>query len=170
METLQRYTMSRSGANILAGIICVILGLVLGMRLSRRAVEVSPVKVVDTLEVVRVDTIVVEKPVLVRRVRKDTVLIALRDTVRVRDTTYVAVEREELLYEDREYRAQVSGYNAGLDWIEIYPRTVTRTVYETIEGRDRRRWGIGVQVGYGLTEGGFVPYVGVGLSYNLIRF
>jgi len=32
------------------------------------------------------------------------------------------------------------------------------------------RYGLGVQVGYGITNKGLSPYVGVGISYNIIRF
>jgi len=37
--------------------------------------------------------------------------------------------------------------------------------------KKQKRFGIGVQGGYGVTQDGFgIPYIGIGASYNLIRF
>lgn len=35
---------------------------------------------------------------------------------------------------------------------------------------DKKRFGLGLSVGYGVNKDGFTPYVGVGLNYNAIRF
>jgi len=63
--------------------------------------------------------------------------------------------------------AWVSGYRPRLDSLQIFPRTVYRTVtndiYHTITPK-KKRWGIGLQVGYGYPNGW---YVGVGVGYNL---
>ena len=89
----------------------------------------------------------------------------LTDTIRIGDTV---VYREQAYYEDSLYRAWVSGYRPRLDSIEIYPRTVIHTIkddiYHTIKVKDKRRWGLGLQAGYGYS-GGF--YVGAGVSYNI---
>ncbi len=81
------------------------------------------------------------------------------------------VQRELAYYEDSLYRAWVSGYRPRLDSIEIYPKTVTHTItndiYLTIKVKDKRRWGLGLQAGYGY-PGGF--YVGAGVSYNLFMW
>ena len=89
------------------------------------------------------------------------------DTIRVGDTI---VQREQAVYEDSLYRAWVSGYRSRLDSIEVYLRTVTRIVtndiYHTVASK-RKRWGLGLQAGYGY-PGGF--YVGGGLSYSLFQW
>lgn len=108
--------------------------------------------------VVKVDTLLISPlmaPLLVFR---------LTDTMRIGDTV---VHREQAYYEDSLYRAWVSGYRPKLDSLMIFPRTVYRTVtndiYHTITPK-KKRWGLGLQVGYGY-PGGF--YVGAGVSYDL---
>lgn len=128
------------------------------------------IKETDTL-VVR-DTIIEDKPVFVTITKLDTMLIAIRDTVHLTDTAYVVVEREQKHYKGDDYEAWVSGYRPALDSIWVYPET--RYVTKTVPVSSKKRWGIGIQVGYGvsLPEGKpqLAPYIGVGLSYNLIRF
>ena len=34
----------------------------------------------------------------------------------------------------------------------------------------KTRWGLGVQSGYGISNQGLTPYVGVGISYNIISW
>lgn len=109
--------------------------------------------------VVKVDTLLISAPMA------PLLVFQLTDTIRIGDTV---VQREQAYYEDSLYRAWVSGYRPRLDSIEIYPRMVTHTItndiYHTIKVKDKRRWGLGVQAGYGY-PGGF--YVGGGVSYNL---
>ncbi|MEQ3235753.1 DUF6808 domain-containing protein [Bacteroides cellulosilyticus] len=112
--------------------------------------------------VVKVDTLLISAPMA------PLLVFQLTDTIRIGDTV---VQREQAYYEDSLYRAWVSGYRPRLDSIEIYPRTVTHTItndiYHTIKVKDKRRWGLGVQAGYGY-PGGF--YVGGGVSYNLFMW
>lgn len=133
--------------------------------------DTEPLVVRDTTVVH--DTIRIDKPVP-RYVRTtDTIRVKVPVTEVLRDTVYVSLPREVKVYEDSAYRAQVSGYEPRLDWVEVYPKTTTIT--ETITERARRKpWGIGVNVGYGaaLNDGRVVlsPYVGVGISYDIITF
>lgn len=130
------------------------------------------VTVSDTL-VVR-DTVRERYPVYVERTVTDTMLVAFTDTVRISDTVYVRLPREQKRYADTNYVAWVSGYLPSLDSIEVYP--VTRYVTKTMTKMDdsRKRWGIGIQAGYGIGLNGGkvvgVPYIGIGISYDLIRF
>lgn len=107
-----------------------------------------------------------------------------RDTIRVpvpvpgpepeRDTIYVNLPRETKVYEDARYRAEVSGYQPSLDRIDIYQQTqiITKDVTQII--KKKTRWGVGLQVGYGATyyDGRLrgSPYVGVGVSWNIIAW
>ena len=85
--------------------------------------------------------------------------------MRIGDTV---VHREQAYYEDSLYRAWVSGYRPRLDSLQIFPKTVYQTVtndiYHTVKVKDKRRWGLGLQVGYGYPRG---FYIGTGVSYNL---
>lgn len=155
------------------GALLLVLGL-LCFTTGRKSVRIPENKPeaprVDTL-VVR-DTITREMPVFTRVHVRDTIYITLTE----RDTTYIALPREVKVYEDSLYRAEISGYEPSLDHIEVYPltRTVTRTITETQTVRKKTPWGIGVQVGYGITKQGDSfqpgPYVGVGITYSIIRW
>lgn len=88
------------------------------------------------------------------------------DTLRAVDTVEVSLPIVQKVYRDTNYTAWVSGYEARLDSISVRHRTIIerRTV------RERSRWGVGIQVGYGIDKT-FKPtsYVGVGLMYRLGR-
>ena len=123
-----------------------------------------------------------------------------RDTVTVRDTTYLT--KDSLIYVERFHNTMDTvtlydihhdtvtvevpiehkhehysdadvwyhGFRAGIDSLAVYPITTTITVTER-EKRRPTKFGLGVQAGYGVTkEGGPVPYVGLGISWNPIRF
>lgn len=87
---------------------------------------------------------------------------------KTQDSVTVQIPITQRVYETDRYRAVVSGYQPSLDDLLIYqPSQVVRI-------KDKpKRWGIGVQVGYGMTVKGtpqFAPYIGVGVSYNLFQF
>ena len=126
----------------------------------------------DTVEVVRIDTFRVERPVYVERRVVDTLLVAVRDTVSRADTVWMPLPLERVVYRDTAYLAVVSGYRPRLDAIEVYQRDVVRTVTERVEVPVSRRWGLGITAGYGAAAvGGSVqlaPFIGVGVSYNIV--
>ena len=145
----------------LVGLACLAAGYFLG---AGRASSVPPKHPRDTL-VIR-DTVRLEtpKPIKETIIRVDT--LTLPDTLRLSDTVYVELPIASKVYEDSLYRAWVSGYRARLDSIEVYPVHTIETVY--VPQVKRTRWGIGLQAGFGTDlRGGWVPYVGVGVSYNL---
>lgn len=157
------------GAALALAVILLLSGYLLG----RRACHVpAPEKIVQT-DTLRIrDTLFVERPVPVEVRVVDTMLVAVTDTVTVGDTVYLSLPREVKVYGDSTYTAQVSGYRPALDWIEIYPQreVVTRNIFVY----SRKRWGIGLQAGYGAyTAGGQVrlaPYLGVGVSWAILQF
>ena len=103
--------------------------------------------------VVKLDTVLISAPIAVFW------QILPNDTVRIGDTL---LHRKRVVYEDRLYRAVVSGYvDPRLDSMTVY-QTVTNDIYHTIKVKDKRKWGFGLQVGY---PGRF--YVGAGVSWNL---
>jgi hypothetical protein len=72
--------------------------------------------------------------------------------------------------EDSLYRAVVSGWHPSLDTLMIWPTTTTITIREKVPIPSRSRWGIGIQAGAGATRNGLTPYIGVGVSYNLLSW
>lgn len=91
------------------------------------------------------------------------------------DSIAVDIPITQKVYEDSLYRAYVSGYRPSLDSLIIFPRHDITTVtngYAYPKSR-QKRWGIGIHVGYGMTMSRapqFTPYIGFGISYNLITF
>lgn len=128
----------------------------------------------DTVIVYTTDTIVREKPVYYAVTRVDTLLVPVVDTLRLLDTLFVALEREQRAYRDSLYEAWVSGVQPSLDSIRIYAPVQTVTVTERIPVVKRTHWGIGVSAGYGATlherTVQLSPYIGIGVSYNLLSW
>lgn len=117
----------------------------------------------DTLHVR--ETLTVTMPQYIERWGVDTVLVAVRDTVVLRDTAFVVVEREQRHYRAEDYEAWVSGYRPSLDSVRVFPETRYITT-ERVAERPRGRLGVtfGVQTGYGFTPKGWQPYAGVGVT------
>lgn len=91
------------------------------------------------------------------------------------DSVAVEIPITQKVYEDSLYRAYVSGYRPSLDSLIIFPRHDITTVTNgyTYPKSRQKRWGIGIHVGYGMTMSRtpqFTPYIGFGISYNLITF
>lgn len=145
------------------------VGFALGRRTRTSAPQTVTKIVRDTLTVR--DTITVSTPVYLtrREIRRDTV--AVTDTLRVRDTLVVVLPREQVEWRDSLVTVWASGIRPTVDSVRHYTRTeiVTQTV--TVPGpRKVSRWGLGVQAGYGVSDKGLTPYVGVGLSYNILAW
>lgn len=165
--------MSSSKAAIIASLVGLMAGAILTSALARHCFtpEQNVATVADTL-VVR-DTIIERRPVYVTQTKTDTMLVVVRDTTVIHDTTYIVLDREQKYYRGDGYEAWISGYRPQLDSCRVFPETkyVTKTVQDM---RKPTRWGIGLQAGYGVVvSSGQIrafPYIGVGVSYNFIRF
>lgn len=165
--------MTRTGLIILAVLLsgAGVGGFFLGRTSIMPRIEGESVRV-DTLY--RHDTITREIPVYTRVFVRDSIFMTLRDTLRQTDTVWLP--RETKIYEDERYRAEVSGYQPSLDRIDIFvpERIVTKDKTQVVTVKRNTHWGIGVQVGYGITKQGQNfqpgPYIGVGVSWNLLTF
>ena len=141
---------------------------------ERRNAHPSEMKVkVDTLLVY--DTIFVEKPVIKKVETIDTLPlpVPITDTLMLHDTVFVHLPIEQRQYSDPRYTAWVSGYRPQLDSIQIYQQAqyITKEIKAVTKPK---RWGVGLQAGYGVAlHKGQVypaPYIGVGLSYSIINW
>lgn len=116
------------------------------------------------------DTIAIDRPVpyYITKVVTDSIKVpvVITDTlIQGRtDTLYVPVPREQAFYKDSTYEAWVSGFQPQLDSIHLFRDTKIVTVTR------KSRWSLGVQAGVGYAKAGFSPYIGVGLSYNILSF
>ncbi|WP_289290009.1 DUF6808 domain-containing protein [Muribaculum intestinale] len=125
---------------------------------ARSEVRRDTVTVFDTLvweipaphpvEVVRVDTCYLPGTV---------------DTIRIP----VAIPIERKTYTTPDYRAVVEGYRPALVEMEVYRQTNIVTVTPT--SAKPKRWGVGLQIGYGYmpTANRVTPYIGIGIQYDL---
>jgi hypothetical protein len=92
------------------------------------------------------------------------------------DTVHIAAEIpiERKTYQTEDYKAEIEGFRPSLVSMEIYRQTQFVTKTETLRIPDTRRWGIGLQAGYGVSvQGGFVkphPYLGVGVQYSVFKW
>lgn len=133
-------------------------------RASKRC-DTAPSEVLrDTVTVV--DTLILEipAPYPVEVVRVDTCLLpSPTDTARV--PVAVPIERKE--YRTPEYRAVVEGYRPELVSMDIYRQTQFVTM--TTATAKPKRWGVGLQIGYGYmpTVNRAAPYIGIGIQYDL---
>jgi len=143
--------------------------------LGRVTAPAQPVGAItrDTVVITRTDTIARERPVYYAVRQVDTIRIAVRDTVRQQDTLYVALPREQRAYRDTSFEAWVSGVEPALDSIRVFAPVQCVTVTERVPVKVRSRWGLGVSAGYGITldkQPQFTPYLGVGISYNIVSW
>lgn len=147
-----------------------LLSYVSGYRKGQKQAEIAPNPQVDTL--ILVDTITQYKPIYATKTEEKIELVPIRDTIRIRDTLFVALDRQKKVYEDSTYRAVVSGINPSLDEISVYQKRVYVDKTQIVVQRKPSRWGVGVQIGYGFgvhdQKIDHFPYVGIGLSYNLL--
>jgi hypothetical protein len=115
------------------------------------------------------DTVLVPKIKYIARI--DTVLLRVPgDTIQVE----VEVPIERKTYQTEDYKAEIEGFRPSLVSMELYRQTQAITQIRTVAVPDRKRWGVGIQAGYGVgLQGGQVktfPYIGVGVSYDIIRW
>ena len=161
------------------GIFIVFLLAVIGLfsidRCNRKK-DILPETVIQVDTIYLYDTIRIVTPVPQRIKTVDTFRIVLKDTIREKDTVYLNLPREQKIYREENYHAWISGYRPALDSIHIFRNTHQVITSTTIRQKPNkpRRWGIGIQAGYGLTYRQNtiqpVPYIGIGLSYHLLSF
>ena len=121
---------------------------------GRNFAEADKVEVVRTVTKVETDTLVQYYPM-------PRIVWLNGDTIHVTDTILMVEVKE---YADTNYRVRISGYRPNLDIIEVYK---TNTVSTITEREKKKRWGLGVTAGYGLSRDGLSPGIMVGLTYNI---
>lgn len=156
------------GAMLLTIVGFTLIGYKYGLK-SSAVVEVS--ELADTIYIR--DTFTQYKPILEERVVLKEVPIPVTDTLRIHDTLYVYLEREQVVWQDSLSRVYASGILPQIDSVQHYisERIVTKEV--TIHVKKPCRWGVGVHVGYGVQFGAQVataPYIGIGISYNILSW
>lgn len=156
---------------IFALLVTIVLSYLIGRMDGRIEAEKALVERVDTLLVC--DTIVQDKPISETREVIGKELVPVADTLWLRDTLFVYLERERLVWQDSLSRVFVSGVLPQVDSIEhfVKERIVTKEVIVPV--KEKCRWGLSLTAGYGVHFGNgatAAPYVGVGLTYDLLNW
>lgn len=143
--------------DIIIGALLLIIGAVIGWLCRPNSIE----RIVDIQRdtIVKIDTHIIEKPILVERTVRDSLLVAVHDTIRLRDSVYISLPREVKVYAGDEYYAEVSGFRPNLDYIEIYPKTTTITQTQSVSRTNQLALGAELQY-YGNT------YIPIYLEYS----
>ena len=86
-----------------------------------------------------------------------------------RDSIAVEIPITQKRYDGDDYRAYVSGYEANLDSIFVFPKT---TVIHERSYKPPNKWHIGITggYGYGFKSKQAEPYIGIGITYSIISF
>lgn len=159
----------KPGTYILIGVglaVAVLLGFLLGQRCPRDGGGETPTPKMDTL-IIR-DTFKVTEPIYVTKRVVDSIPYPVTDTLRLRDTLYVFLEREQIRWEDSLSVVYASGVIPRVD--SVIHHTGSLIITKEIPVIKKTRWGLGVHAGVGAGKGGLTPYMGVGLSYNLLSW
>ena len=161
----------KPGTYILIGVslaVAALLGFIIGRRCPQK-LPVEPIKVkVDTLVIH--DTTISYRPIYVDRVKLDSVLVPVVDSVKVHDTTFVYLEREKITWRDSLCEVYASGIMASVDSVRHFQEYKNITIEKQVPVKVRSHWGLGVNAGYGVVKGEFTPYIGVGISYNILSW
>lgn len=130
---------------------------------------VEPIKTkVDTLVVY--DTITQIQPISVEKRVVESVLVPVVDSVKIHDTLYVYLDREQVVWQDSLSVVYASGILPQVDSVKHFIQDRYITIETSVPYKVKSRWGLGVQAGVGAGKGGLTPYVGMGLSYNLLSW
>ena len=154
-------------------LLCVILltfyvGMLIGQK-HRQKMPLEPTEIkVDTL-VIR-DTIMQYKPIFVDKIKVDSVLIPVKDTIVIRDSVYIYMDREKITWRDSLCEVYASGIMASVDSVRHFQEYKYITIETQVPVKVKSHWGLGVNAGYGVGKGGLTPYIGVGISYNLLSW
>lgn len=144
------------------------LGALVGEKHRTKSIVEPTETKVDTLYVR--DTIVAEKPLFVEKVKLKSVLVPVTDTLMLHDTLFVFLDREQVIWRDSLAEVYASGINPQVDSVKHFVCDKIVTIEKTVPVKVKSKWGIGIQGGIGAGKEGLTPYVGVGISYNLLSW
>ena len=89
---------------------------------------------------------------------------------RVGDSLQLVLLRVQRHYSDSTFDAWVSGVDPRLDSIKTYQTNMVISKEIPVIQVKKSRWGLGIQAGYGASKDGLSPYIGVGVSYNVLSW
>lgn len=139
--------------------LCVLLILLL-VRDSRVAPTIIETQHTDTLYKTRVDTLVIEKPIVKEKKVVEEKIIYVHDTVKV-----VIPISEYRFFEDGLYDITARGYEVSLTNVAVFPKTVFETITNTVETTVYKdTWNLYLGVGIWAFDREIVPTVNLMLK------
>ena len=127
---------------------------------------------VDTLFIR--DTIMSNDPVFVTKTKIDSIPypVPVRDTLWKTDTVWL--QKEQVMWQDSLSRVYASGVSVEIDSVLHFVSTKIITKERDVMVKVKPKWSIGVHAGYGaFANNGQIatsPYIGVGVSYNILSW
>lgn len=153
-------------------VIALVLSFIAGQKHALNRLILPQNERVDTLFIR--DTILSEIPVFVTRIKTDSIPypVPVTDTLWKTDTIWL--EREQVMWQDSLSKVYASGVSVEIDSVLHYVPTQVVTKERDVVVKVKPKWSIGVHAGYGaFAKNGQVyasPYIGVGVSYNLLSW
>lgn len=113
------------------------------------------------------DTIIIDKPQPIYITKAKVVRDTLKTTDTIPQFVEVEVPIETKEYKDSSYYCRISGFKASLEHLEVYP--VQTTITKEITQYRVKKWGIGIQAGFGYGVFNKKPdmFIGIGVNYNI---
>ena len=127
--------------NLVIGLLLVCVGVLVGMMLTKScSIKQTEIPQADTVTVVKIDTVTHYKPVPIKTTTlgeysfdKYTPYAFFTDTIEtVKYEQGYTFYQEVKEYKDSTYYAKISGINAFLEEIDVYPKMVTKYITNTI--------------------------------------
>lgn len=172
--------------NVLLGIIlalCVVIGYSIGRETAKNGPQPAPPISVDTTSTQDTSAyvepqneptpavIVKEIPIPVYYADSTAIDSLLAECARLErrgDSLQFILIREQRHYSDSTYDAWVSGVAPKLDSIRTYNEKLIITKEIPVTRVSNPKFVIGLQAGYGASKEGLSPYVGIGVTYNVM--
>lgn len=155
---------------IVAVVAIVAMSYLAGWKHGSELATIEYLERVDTL-VIR-DTITQYRPIVEERRVVERIPYPVVDTIRLQDTIYVYLEKEQLMWQDSLSRVYISGIMPQVDSVKHFIEE--KMVVMHVPVKERSRWGLGISAGYGISvaNGGLhsAPYIGIGISYNIMSW
>ena len=148
--------------------VAVVLGFLVGRTCPRDDQGENLETRVDTLFIR--DTIKVTEPKYITRRVVDSIPYPVTDTIRLRDTLFMIMAREQVRWADSLAMVYASGIDPHVDSVIHFTQEQVIIKEIPVIKVKKTRWGVGVQAGYGADRNGLTPYVGVGVTYNILSW
>lgn len=152
--------------------LALILSFVAGQRDALNRLVLPQEPKVDTLFIR--DTIMSNDPVYITKTKIDSIPypVPVRDTLWKTDTVWL--QKEQVMWQDSLSRVYASGVSVEIDSVLHFVSTNIITKERDVMIKVKPKWSIGVHAGYGaFAKNGQIsaaPYVGVGVSYNILSW